>query len=281
MDHPKYMKISDLSKASDTPRSTIWHYIRAGMLPPAIKTGQTMSYYEEKHVKRLQLIKKLREEERLPLKFITEIIEEEEGNGESKRTSHGRGSSRKEIIIEAAIALFREKGYDNTSITDIVDRARIGRGTFYMNFANKEELFIECADRIFFAMYEDVWQEIKNEKNMVERLKKRGVAFLRSYSQWSDMMNLIRGASVGNHPTFSKKLSKVMHQIIDPLIHDIQRGMEQGLIRKIDPKIAGFVLMGMSEYLSYLIYEDNSYNQDDFPKIIETFFDMLNYSPNK
>ena len=43
-------------------------------------------------------------------------------------------------IIEAALKLFREKGYENVSVNDICKEAGIARSTFYLNFSNKREI---------------------------------------------------------------------------------------------------------------------------------------------
>lgn len=271
MKNTSFMKISELSELTGVSASTIRYYLREGLINPPVRTGKTMAYYDEGHVKQLELIKEIQDGEKLPLRFVKKMMEKIE-----KETLSGQQGSirtnRREEIIKAACSLFREKGYENTSITDIVDRARVGRGTFYLNFENKEELFIECADKIFFAMYDDVWQDIKNEKDMVERLKKRGIAFYRSYPQWQDMMNLIRGAAVGKRGPFAEKLKQVMHQIIDPISHDVQRGIEQGAIRDLDSTLVGFMLMGVSEYISYLIYEGETYDRES---TYETVWNIL------
>ena len=41
------------------------------------------------------------------------------------------------VIIDAALRLFREKGYENVSVNDICARAGIARSTFYLNFSSK------------------------------------------------------------------------------------------------------------------------------------------------
>ncbi|MCX5851740.1 MAG: MerR family transcriptional regulator [Deltaproteobacteria bacterium] len=268
-----YIKIKELSEATGLPASTIRYYVREGLLHPPVKTGKTMAYYDESHVRRLELIKEIQNGEKLPLRFLKRTIEKMEHEHMDVLSGPEKTSSRRDAIMRAAISLFREKGYENTSIGDIVDLARAGRGTFYLHFNNKEELFIECADKIFFAMYDDVWQEIKDEKNMLERIKKRGNAFYRSYPQWKDMMNLIRGAAVGRGP-FAEKLEKVMHQIVDPISRDVKKGMDQGTFRPFDRRIVAFMLMGIAEYISYLLHEDPSFNPDD---VYETMWDIIQH----
>lgn len=47
---------------------------------------------------------------------------------------------RKREITEAAQSLFNEKGYENTSVNDIIKKAGVAKGTFYYYFTSKEEI---------------------------------------------------------------------------------------------------------------------------------------------
>lgn len=51
----------------------------------------------------------------------------------------------KEQILSAAAWLIAEKGYDNTTLDDVTERANVSRGTFYYNFAAKEDLVVELS----------------------------------------------------------------------------------------------------------------------------------------
>ncbi|NJE13628.1 TetR/AcrR family transcriptional regulator [Thermococcus sp. LS2] len=46
----------------------------------------------------------------------------------------------REKILKAARELFAEKGYDKTTVDEIVERAGVAKGTFYNYFKSKEEL---------------------------------------------------------------------------------------------------------------------------------------------
>lgn len=52
-----------------------------------------------------------------------------------------RRTQRREAILTAAKSVFRDKGYHQASVHDIIDEARIARGTFYLYFSSKQELF--------------------------------------------------------------------------------------------------------------------------------------------
>jgi AcrR family transcriptional regulator len=46
------------------------------------------------------------------------------------------------MLRDALIALILERGWDEVSVQDVCDRADIGRSTFYMHFADKEDLLL-------------------------------------------------------------------------------------------------------------------------------------------
>ncbi|MDQ7083067.1 MAG: helix-turn-helix domain-containing protein [Aquificota bacterium] len=46
-------------------------------------------------------------------------------------------------LIEAAKRVFSERGYHNAQIAHIIDEAGVARGTFYLYFRSKEEIFRE------------------------------------------------------------------------------------------------------------------------------------------
>ncbi len=54
-----------------------------------------------------------------------------------------QGRERKQQLVEAAIALFAERGYSATRILDICDRAGVAKGLFYWYFPTKLDLFSE------------------------------------------------------------------------------------------------------------------------------------------
>ncbi|MEU4093623.1 TetR/AcrR family transcriptional regulator [Streptomyces sp. NPDC026673] len=52
-----------------------------------------------------------------------------------------------ERAVEAAMNAFRRKGYEGTSIQDLVDATGVGRGSLYAAFGNKEGLYLAAMDR--------------------------------------------------------------------------------------------------------------------------------------
>ncbi|MBQ4340000.1 MAG: TetR/AcrR family transcriptional regulator [Firmicutes bacterium] len=57
-------------------------------------------------------------------------------------------ADKRELIMAAAMELFRDKGYSNTRIIDIAQKAGIGKGTVYAYFDSKEDLMIKLIREI-------------------------------------------------------------------------------------------------------------------------------------
>jgi len=54
----------------------------------------------------------------------------------------------RELLQKALIELVGERGYDAITIQAIVERANVGRTTFYLHYGSKDELFVSCHEAI-------------------------------------------------------------------------------------------------------------------------------------
>lgn len=68
--------MAELCRRTETPRETVHHYLRLGLLSAPRKTFKNMAYYDERHVEELLLIKRLRAESYLPLDRIKAVLDE-------------------------------------------------------------------------------------------------------------------------------------------------------------------------------------------------------------
>jgi AcrR family transcriptional regulator len=59
-----------------------------------------------------------------------------------------RAQRTQELLQKALIELIAERGYDAITVQDIVDRASVGRTTFYLHYSSKDELFMSCHEAI-------------------------------------------------------------------------------------------------------------------------------------
>lgn len=73
-----------------------------------------------------------------------------------KRDTDKRVQKTKGLLHEALATLIREKAYDSISIKEILDRANVGRSTFYMHFRDKDELLVSGVHHMLRAVQSNV-----------------------------------------------------------------------------------------------------------------------------
>jgi AcrR family transcriptional regulator len=90
-----------------------------------------------------------------------------------------RGRVTRERLIEAARALFGERGYEATSIDAVLDSAGVARGALYHHFATKEALFDAVLDRVVADIAEAVADAARTAADPVASLRAGCAAWLR------------------------------------------------------------------------------------------------------
>ena len=79
-------------------------------------------------------------------------------------------SATRKAIQTAAVKLFTEKGFEQTSIEDIAKEAGIGKTTVYGYFSNKNDIFIDYCDEELDHAFTSLQTTESSEKPLCERL---------------------------------------------------------------------------------------------------------------
>ena len=77
----------------------------------------------------------------------------------------------KDEVLDRAIQVFVEKGFEATSIQDLIDATGINRASLYDTFGDKETLFLEVLDRYDNKMYDDLADCLDSHPSKVEGMK--------------------------------------------------------------------------------------------------------------
>jgi AcrR family transcriptional regulator len=144
-------------------------------------------------------------------------------------------------LLSAALDLFVERGYAATRLDDIASRAGVSKGTLYLYFANKEELFKALVRENIIVLLDRFRNEIATSAAPADSLIEQ---FLRSW--WRDfgatrlagIAKLIM-AEAGNFPEVARFFhGKVIQRNGELLGSIIRRGIERGEFRPVDVETA-------------------------------------------
>lgn len=82
-----------------------------------------------------------------------------------------RNPEKYDRILEAALAVFAEKGFFVSRISDIADRANVADGTVYLYFKNKDEILATAITTAFETFMNNARTELEKIADPVERLR--------------------------------------------------------------------------------------------------------------
>ncbi len=129
-------------------------------------------------------------------------------------------------IIEAADALFAERGFDSVSVTDIAERAEVGRTTFFRHFADKTEVVFAKEQAMYDAITDEtstMWTPKQSVDSLagalsaleplVIRLCKQATADLAAYQRHTHLLDThedLRARDALKNQYISDELAKAL-----------------------------------------------------------------------
>jgi AcrR family transcriptional regulator len=89
--------------------------------------------------------------------------------GRHRLSPEVRAEHQRERILDSAIEVFAERGYQGTTIDDIVAAAKVGVGSFYELFDNKPDCFVQAYERILADATERIASAVPAEAGWPEQ----------------------------------------------------------------------------------------------------------------
>lgn len=145
------------------------------------------------------------------------------------RKERERNRRRKEIL-EAAANIFAEKGFEKTTLEEIATAAEFGKGTLYLYFSSKEDIFFsifEEGKRVFHDKLREHLADIQDAGVKIERFIEFAFQFMREHESkfrllMSEMIRLQMYQS-----QFSEQLRKLMNEDLLAVTDLLDDGIRQ------------------------------------------------------
>ena len=154
---------------------------------------------------------------------------------------------RRNDIIDAAEKVFFSKGFTNSTMDDVAEEAELSKGTLYLYFKSKEELFHEIAGRGEELLEKYFKKAIKNKRNGIKKVRAIGEAFIKFFMEnreYHEAM-LFGHTKKDFNVDDCEDCNEKKYKSNDVFVNTIIEGIEDGSIRKdLDPEITAFLLWG-------------------------------------
>jgi len=153
---------------------------------------------------------------------------------------------RREELIDAAEVLFEEKGYDDTSVSDIVRKVGVAQGTFYLYFRSKDEVLEAFVDRLVNEVTTKLTDIADHPgKSALDKMFQLSITFRSIGVGRERMTDLIHEDQYA--PLHHKLERKVLPPTVGILTRIIEQGIREGVFDVPFPREAAIAVLGISQ----------------------------------
>ncbi len=161
-----------------------------------------------------------------------------------------RDATRRRIIHEAA-SEFARLGFDQANINIIAELAGIGKGTIYLYFENKRELFLAMLRYIAQAHIASIRAALAPEGTLQQRLERLFRAFAYLAEQESDSFNVYMSALYGVNRAFQTEATKLLRDYVAIIALMLEESVARGEISCQNIEDTALMVLSLTE--SYVL----------------------------
>lgn len=178
-------------------------------------------------------------------------------------------TTKKDQILDASLELFMKKGFDATSISDILAQVEIARGTLYYHFESKEAIMDAIIDRLIDQVLEKV-QEVLTNHHLSHAEKFFAFFASMNLTQLTGSQEMLNYFNQPQNALFHEKSNQLMIENLTPALSQlIQEGITSGFYQTDFPdETAELILVCLSRFVDK---DYQSLTPEVFEKRLESF----------
>lgn len=198
----------------------------------------------------------------------------------SPKVSSQHKSEIQEKIIDAAILSFSKRGFDKTRMEDIAVESNIGKGTLYLYFRNKEDLFHTICEKNI--------KKIKEQLDMLFFQKKKQDLLYNTEKFYDNFQNMVNDddktvffeviAESSRNPRLRKVMYEQRLKIFELVSKYLSLQIEKGFLKKdigVESISSGLVALYDGLTLSKVLKMNNDFNKKVWTETIKSIFTTL------
>jgi TetR/AcrR family transcriptional repressor of nem operon len=161
-----------------------------------------------------------------------------------------KGEQTRNNLVAEAAALFNQRGYEGSSMQDIMQATGLQKGGIYRHFASKEELAQESFDYAWRTIFEARLKNLDEVQNTLDRLKQFVANFVEVRSPvpgGCPLLNTAVEVDDGN-PALRKRALAALRAWRTVLAQIVEEGIKRGEItRAVEPRTVATIVISCLE----------------------------------
>lgn len=160
-----------------------------------------------------------------------------------------QGRERKQQLVDAAVALFAERGYSATRILDICDRAGVAKGLFYWYFPTKLDLFVELVRSMRLQLRRAQAAAMDADADAMTRIHQGAIASVRFMAEHATYFSLVEVERAD--PAIADAIRAGSDVYLDDVTALIREAQRSGSAMDSDPELLALGVLGAVSSFSH------------------------------
>ncbi len=181
----------------------------------------------------------------------------------------------REKILQAAKQVFLEKGYSRATVDEIMAQASLGKGTMYLYFESKEDLFVSVVEQAWNSLQQRLDVIILNQNlPAFERMRQGFLEYLAFFEQDPSIIALIVDAERNLRGRIAKGYFSRYYARIPMALQLISQAQEEGKLKKsVNPSEVVEMVLSLANGLIYMWFVQRQ--SDSLVKKGQQIWEML------
>ena len=177
--------------------------------------------------------------------------------------------TKKDQILDTSLQLFMKKGFDATSISDILSQLDIARGTLYYHFESKEAIMDAIIERLLNQVLKKIEKLMTND-SLSQAEKFMGFFASINLTQLTGDEEIVDYFNQPQNALFHEKSNRLLIKKLSPVLAQIiSEGIEAGLFNTPYPaETAELILVGITGFVDS---KDSPADEDSMNHRMESF----------
>jgi AcrR family transcriptional regulator len=186
-----------------------------------------------------------------------------------------RGSDKRDLILQAAVRVFAQKGYHACRVSDIAAEAGVAHGLLYHYFRSKEDVLEEIFRETWSDLLAEVARIEEQGEPALEQLRAVAAFYLGSWLRAPDLIRvLVR--EVARSPQVGRRVDEI-GAVFVAIRRIVERGQQQGELRsEADARLATWVFYGaLEEILTGWVLGQLPGDEVDVRRAVDTVVEVI------
>jgi AcrR family transcriptional regulator len=155
-------------------------------------------------------------------------------------------------ILRAARRVFAQKGYERAAIEDIAHAAGVAKGTVYLYYRSKQDVYWAALKQGMIELHESTQQAVQAAATLEDKIRAFVSTKLAYFEEHRDFFNIYYsefGNALGRQAQFQKHFEDLYLEQVRTLNGDLQHAVRRRLVRSIRTEALAFALFDITRSL--------------------------------